>query len=112
MWQSWIVLFLSLWLVFGIGLLGATPGGPQVNYLAVGIICFVLGLWSLVESPRESRRALLVLIVVGGLWLGSVAFLHVLQGTIMAVIIGTALAVLAVWSAVPRPPKAAPQAGQ
>ncbi len=102
MWQSRLVLFLSLWLVFEIGLLKATPGESDVNYLAVGIICFVLGLWTLVESPGDSRRALLVLIVAGGLWLGSVAFLHILQGTIMAVIIGTVLAVLAVWSAVPR----------
>ncbi len=107
MWQCWIVLFLSLWLVFGIGLLGATPGGPQVNYLAVGLICFVLGLWTLVESPKESRRALLVLIVVGGLWLGSVAFIHVLQSTLMAVIIGTVLSVVAVWSAVPKRPSPA-----
>ena len=108
MWQSWIVLFLSLWLVFGIGLLGSTPGGAQVNYLAVGLICFVLGLWTLVESPKDSRRALLVLIVVGGLWLGSVAFIKVLQGATMAVIIGTVLSVLAVWSAVPK--QRAPQA--
>ncbi len=48
MWQSWIVLFLSLWTVFGIGLLRTGPGGLQVNFLVVGMTCFVLGLWNLV----------------------------------------------------------------
>lgn len=104
MWQIWLVLLLSLWLVFGIGLLKSTPGGPEVNYLIIGIICFVLGMWTLVESPGSARRGSYVLIVVGGLWLGTVAFVHILQGTIMAVIIGSLVSVVSVWSVVPRQP--------
>lgn len=104
MWQSWFVLLLSLWVVFGIGLLRSTPGGPAVNYLIIGIICSVLGLWPLFEGPQSSRRGSYVLIVVGGLWLGTVAFVHILQGTTMAVIIGSLVSIVSIWSVVPRQP--------